>query len=398
MTVVYNPFDPAFVANPYPTFQALREEAPVYRIAEADGVWLLTRYRDLDGILRDRDRFSVDHRHLKIGPRQQVPYEDIASILFRDPPEHTRWRRQLSRALTPTHVEAMAPRVAEIVDELFQVIEEKGEVDFVAEFSRPLPFRIISELLGTPVEDREQLYAWTSDIVNITEPVASPEVSAAIVRSSDEMRAYLKGLCDAKRAHPGDDVISRLVVDTDAGPEGGFTEQELIDHILLLQVSAPDPTSNLIAYGTLALARNPEQAAILRGDPALDGAVVEEALRYEAPLQLTGRYSMEDVELHGQRIEAGTAIVMSIAAANHDPERFGPTADEFDLRRDRPQDHLSFARGIHTCFGSAVARLQGLNTFGRLVRRFPGLALTAEPRWNGLLNRRGPTEVPISVR
>lgn len=394
MTVDYNPFDPAFVENPYPTLRALQDEAPVYRIEAAEGVWLLTRYADLDEILRDRDRFSVDHRNLKRGPEQPVPYERIASILFRDPPEHTRWRRQLSRGLTPVHLDAFRPRVAEMADELLDTIADKGEVDFAAEYSALLPFQAISELLGTPVADRPQLYAWASDIVNITEPVASPEASQAIVRSSDEMRDYMRDLCDHKRAKPADDVISRLAT---ARGEDGFGDDELVEHVMLLQVSAPDPSSNLLAQGVLALARNPGQAQALRADRSLDGNAVEEILRYEAPLQMTGRYGLEDIELHGQRIEAGTAVVMSIAAANHDPRRWGPTADQLDLRRERAKDHLSFARGIHTCFGAALARLLGRETFGPMVRRFPELGLTAEPTWHVLLNRRGPATVPISV-
>jgi cytochrome P450 len=395
MTVIYNPFDPSFIENPYPTLKQLRDEEPVYKIVAAEGVWLLTRYDDINEILHDRDRYSVDHKNLKRGPELEgVPYEDLAVILFRDPPEHTRWRRLLSTALTPAHVDAFKPRVSELIDELLDTIAEKGEVDFVQEFSVPLPFRIISEMLGTPVEDRPQLFKWVEDVVNITEPVATPEVSQAIVRSNAEMRDYMRDLVKYKRAHPGDDIITRLVEAND----GSMTEEELLGHIALLQVSAPDPTSNLLAYGTLAFARHPEQAKILRDDPSLDGNAVEEMLRYEAPLQITGRYSTEDVELHGVRIEAGTAIVMSIASANHDESKWGPTGDDLDIRRERPQDHLSFARGIHTCFGSQLARLQGHLTFGRLVRRFPDLTLAAPPKWNSLLNRRGPTEVTISVR
>lgn len=397
-TVTYNPFAPSYVENPYPALKALRGEAPVYPIP--GGPWLLTRYQDVNQILHDRARFSVDHRNLRVGPRQEVPYERIAAILFRDPPEHTRWRQALSKAFTPAHIEALRPRVATLIDGLLDTIDDKGDVDFIEEFAAPLPFLLISELLGTPAEDRARLLAWTSDIVNLTEPVATPEVSAAIVRSSDEMRAYLKDLCAYKREHPADDIISRLVLGNadreDAA--GGFTEEELISHVMLLQVSAPDPTTSHLAYGALTLARRPDQADLLREDPSLDHNAVEELLRYEAPLQITGRYPTEDIEIHGTRIEAGTAVVLSLAAANHDPAFWGDTADDIDLRRDRPHDHLSFARGIHTCFGAGLARLQGQETFGKLVRRFPRLTLTEQPRWNSLLNRRGPTLIPISVR
>ncbi|WP_431898985.1 cytochrome P450 [Nonomuraea sp. bgisy101] len=393
MTVVYNPFDPAFVANPYPFFKELREADPCHQITAADGVWLLTRYDDIDAILHDRDGFSVDHRNLKRGPEQDLAYDDFAVILFRDPPEHTRWRKHLSHGLTPTRIEAYRPRLTQLVDEHLDLLEDKGEVDFLGDVAIPIPFQAIFELLGMPEADRAQVHAWVSDIVNLTEPVASPEVTRAIVRSRDEMREYLQDVCAHKRAHPGDDVLSRLLSATDA-----FTDDELISHVMLLHVSAPEPTASLLAFGALALARHPEQAAELRGDPSLDRNTVEEMLRYEAPLQLTGRYPLQDVELHGKTIEAGTAIVMSLASANHDQNRWGPTADDLDLRRNRANEHLSFARGIHTCFGSALARLHGQLTFGRMVRRFPGLELVEEPTWNSLLNRRGPTRVRISVR
>ncbi len=393
MTVVYNPFDPAFVANPYPFFKELREEAPCYEIIPPDGPYLLTKYDDLNAILHDRARYSVDHRNLKVGPEQDLSYNDISVILFRDPPQHTKWRQQLSKGLTPAHIEAYRPRLAQLIDEHLDMLEEKGEADFLGDVAIPIPFQAISELLGMPAEDQAQIHAWTSDIVNLTEPIASPEVTQAIVRSRDEMRDYLRDLCAHKRAHPGDDVMTRLLAVTD----GAFTEDELVNHVMLLHVSAPEPTASLLAFGVLELTRHPDQAADLRGDPSLDNNAVEEILRYEAPLQITGRYPLEDVEFHGRTVRAGTAIVMSIASANHDPDKWGPTADDLDLRRERANEHLSFARGIHTCFGAALARMHGQLTFGRMVRRFPGLTLVEEPTWSALLNRRGPTRLQVSV-
>ncbi|MFI6599354.1 cytochrome P450 [Nonomuraea sp. NPDC050536] len=393
MTVEYNPFDPAFAADPYPFFKELRESDPCHQIMAADGVWLLTRYDDIDAILHDRDRFSVDHRNLKRGPEQDLAYEAISVILFRDPPEHTKWRRHLSQGLTPASIAAYQPRLIQLIDEHLDMLEDKGEADFLADVAIPIPFQAISELLGMPPEDRAQVHAWTSDIVNLTEPVASPEVTRAIVRSRDEMRDYLQDVCARKRAHPGDDVLSKLL----AAPDG-FTEDELISHVILLHVSAPEPTASHLTYGVLALARHPAQAAELRDDPSLARNAVEELLRYEAPLQLTGRYPLQDIELHGRTIEAGTAIVMSLASANHDPDKWGPTADDLDLRRDHANEHLSFARGIHACVGAALARLHGQLTFSRMLLRFPRLELVEEPTWNSLLNRRGPTQLRISVR
>ncbi|WP_433412665.1 cytochrome P450 [Microtetraspora malaysiensis] len=391
--VIYNPFDPAFIANPYPFFKELREKDPCHQITAADGVWLLTRHDDIDVILHDRERFSVDHRNLKRGPEQDLAYDDIAVILFRDPPQHTRWRRLLSQGITPARVTAYQPRLAQLIDEHLDLLADKGEADFLADVANPIPFLAISELLGMPPQDREQVHAWTCDIVNLTEPIASPEVTRAIIRSRDEMRDYLREVCAHKRAHPGDDVLSNLL-----GAADGFDEEELISHIILLHVSAPEPTASHLAYGVLALARHPAQADELRADPELDRNAVEEILRYEAPLQITGRYPLEDIKLHGRTIEAGTAIVMSLASANHDPDKWGPTADELDVRRERANEHLSFARGIHTCFGSALARMHGQLTFGRMLRRFPRLELLEEPTWSTLLNRRGPTQLRISVR
>lgn len=393
--VVYNPFDPAFVADPYPTFKQLREAAPVYRIQEVEGLSLLTRFHDIDEVLRDREGFTVDHRKLTPDAPGESPFARTPNnILFRDPPDHTRWRRQMSKAMSTAHMDGFRHRAGVLADELLDAIEDKGEVEFIEAFAGQLPFAAISDLLGTPPADRPQLQAWVSDIVNVTEPVVSPDVSEAIVRSSDAMRAYLTELCAHKRAHPGDDVISRLVTaDGDDRP----TDDEVVEHVLLLQVAAPEPTTNYLAFGVLELARHPDQARILREDPSLDHDAAEEILRYEAPLQIAVRGVLRDTALHGQKIEAGTAVVLSLAAGNHDPRRWGDTADDLQLRRPRSHEHLSFARGIHTCFGSALARLLGQETFGRLVRRFPDLILTAEPQWNILLNRRGPMQVPISI-
>jgi cytochrome P450 len=397
MTVVYNPFDPGFVADPYPTFKELRETTPVYRIQEVEGLSLLTRFHDIDEVLRDREAFTVDHRKLAAeGAPGESPFARTPeNILFRDPPEHTRWRRQMSKALSNAHMDAFRARASALADELLDAIAEAGEVDFVEAFASQLPFTAISDLLGTPPADRPQVQAWVSDIVNVTEPVVSPEASEAIVRSSDAMREYLKELCAHKRAHPADDAISRLVT---ADGVDAPTPDEVVEQVLLLQVAAPEPTTNHLAFGALELARRPDQARVLREDPSLDHDAAEEILRFEAPLQIAVRGVLRDVELHGQKIEAGTAVVLSLAAANHDTERWGDTADALDLRRDRSHEHLSFARGIHTCFGAALARVLGRETFGRLVRRFPKLSMTAEPQWNVLLNRRGPMRVPISVR
>jgi cytochrome P450 len=391
MTVTYNPFEPGYIENPYPQLKALREADPVHRSPLE--FWMLTRYEDINTVLRDTERFSVDHRKAAIQVIEELDPGFIPVILFRDPPDHTRLRKSLSKAMTPNTIENFRPRVRELVSELFDTIEEKGEVDWIAELANPLPYLTISEMLGMPVADRDQILRWTTDIVNITEPNMDPEVTKAIITSRDAMRVYLADLVRARRKEPADDIVSVLVNSED----GLMSDDEMVDHIMLLHVSAHEPTGNHLGHGLLALLRHPDQAAMLRDDPSLDNHAVEEMLRYEAPLQLTGRFTLEEVEIDGHTVTKGTPVVMSLAAANHDPAHWGPTADELDLKRPRAHEHLSFARGVHTCFGSALARLQGQEVFGRFVRRFPNARLTAEPTWNNRLNGRGPAEMQVAV-
>lgn len=393
MTAIYNPFEPGYIENPYPRLRELRETDPVHH--SPAGFWLLTRYEDMNTALRDTDRFSVDHRKATGSAGQEnVTAERIPVILFRDPPDHTRLRKLLSKGLTPTSVVRFRPRVRELATGLIEGMADKGECDVITELANELPFLVISEMLGMPPGDHERVRRWTADIVNITEPITSQEVAEAIVRSTDEMRAYLAEVIAGKRSRPADDLISAMATEEADGDR--FTEEELIDHVMLLHVSAHEPTVNHLAHGMFALAGNPDQAALLRENPALDGNAAEELLRYEAPLQLTGRIALEDLDIDGHRIEAGSAVVMSLAAANHDPARWGATADELDLARPRAHDHLSFARGVHTCFGAGLARVQGQEVFGPLVRRFPRLTVAVPPRWNGKLNGRGFDELRLS--
>jgi cytochrome P450 len=393
MTVTYNPFEPGYIENPYPQLRLLREEDPVHH-SPLD-FWFLTRYGDINACLRDPDRFSVDHRNASVQMMDELGEAIIPVLLFIDAPLHTRLRRLLSQAFTPATVEGFRPRVRQLVAELLDTVEEKGELDFIGDVAYMLPFNAIGELLGIPASDRQQVLAWTSEIVKITEPVNGPDVMREISRCTTEFRAYLAALLVEKRKAPGDDVMSAMVVAEEGGDR--FRDEELIDHVLLLHASAHEPTVNLLGHGILALLRHPDQAARLREDPLLDAAAVEELLRYEAPLQLTARFALEDLEIGGREIAAGSPVVMSLAAANHDPERWGPSADELVLGRPRAHEHIAFARGAHTCFGAALARLQGQEVFGPLLRRFPDLHVNGELAWNGRLNARGIVTLPVAT-
>ncbi len=392
-TVMFNPFEPGYIENPYPQLRRLREADPVHH-SPLD-FWLLTRYEDINSVLRDTDRFSVDHRNASHPVIEEIEAEVIAVILFRDPPDHTRLRKLLSKAFTPHTVEQFRPRVRELVNGLFDRLDEKGEFDFISELAFPLPFMVISELLSMPVGDRDQVLRWTSDIVKMTEPMNPPDVMKAIATSTAEMRAYLSDLLTQRRREPADDVLSALLVAEEDGDR--LSDEELVDHVVLLHVSAHEPTVNHLGLGVLALLQRSDQMERLRADPTLDVVAVEELLRYEAPLQLTARLALEPVEIDGHVVAAGSPVVMSLAAGNHDRLKWGPSADDLDLGRRRAHEHLSFARGVHTCFGAALARLQGQEVFGPLSRRFPSLALSGEPRWNGRLNSRGLERLPLST-
>lgn len=393
MTISYDPYEPGFIENPYEQLGMLREKDPVH-LSEV-GFFFLTRYDHINEALRDDERYSVDHRNSAYSEMmEEIGVEFIPVILFLDPPEHTRLRASLARAFTPATVERIRPRVDEMVTAMIGRAREERTFDFIGDLAYDLPFKVICDLLGIPPSDQADVLGWTSDIVKITEPVNPPDVMDAIASSTEAIRGYLTELLAHKRAEPGDDVMSAL-----ASLEGddGLADPELVDHVMLLNVSAHEPTVNHLGHGLHALLRHPDQRALLMEDASLDVDAAEELLRFEAPLQLTGRFALEDLVIGDREVPAGSGVVMSLAAANHDPAKWGPTADELDLRRPRPHEHLSFARGVHTCFGAALARLQGQAVLGRFVRELPGLELAGEPTWNGRLNARGIVKLPVTV-
>jgi cytochrome P450 len=325
----------------------------------------------------------------------ESPRATAVSMLDRDPPDHTRLRRLVSKAFTPRAIQALRPRITELVDGMLDVIAERRQVDLVDALAFPLPFRVIAEMLGTPPADHERIRQLSGTVVRSLEPVADPEVAAAILAADDELTQIAVEMIAWKRANPADDLLTALIHAEDGGDV--LNDDELVAQTLLLYIAGHETTVNLIAGGTLALLRHPGQLALLRSDPALAGNAVEELLRYDSPVQASRRITVEPVTEGEVTIPAGAFIMASLGSANRDERFWGPDAAELDLRRENARQHVSFGAGPHHCLGASLARLEACIAFERLTARFPGLALDGDVVWNGRINLRGPAHLPVSA-
>jgi cytochrome P450 len=393
---VFDPFAPGFTDDPYPQYAALRAGAPAGR--HPLGFWLLTRYEDVAALLRANmsveDANITDRGLLEL--REQMFGEEpegsrVRSMLDRDPPDHTRLRRLVSKAFTPRAVEALRPRITGLVDEMLDAAAGQDQVDLVDALAFPLPFAVIGEMLGTPPADHERIRQLSGTVVRSLEPVNDPatvEADAELTQIAAEMIAW-------KRANPAGDLLTALINAEDGGDVLG--DEELIAQTLLLYIAGHETTVNLIAGGTLALLRYPDQLARLRSDPALTVNAVEEMLRYDSPVQATRRITLEPASIGGVTIPAGSFVMALLGSANRDESYFGPDAGQLRLDRENARQHVSFGAGPHHCLGASLARMEAAIALGRLVTRFPGLALDGEPSWNGRINLRGPARLPVSL-
>jgi cytochrome P450 len=396
---LFDPFAPGFTDDPYPQYAALRAEAPVYR--HPLGFWLLTGYEDVSWLLRSgmsvEDRNIADRQLLDLREqvRGDVPPRGGVSMLDRDPPDHTRLRRLVSKAFTPRAVEALRPRVTALVEEMLDAAEQQGRVDLVDALAFPLPFAVIAEMLGTPPADHERIRRLTGTVVRSLEPIADPALARAIAAADDELIRIAADMIAWKRAHPADDLLTALINAEDGGDV--LDDEELIAQTLLLYIAGHETTVNLIAGGTLALLRHPAQLTLLREDPALIGNAVEELLRYDSPVQASRRITLEPVSVSGVAIPAGSFVMASLGSANRDESFWGPDAAGLRLDRENARQHVSFGAGPHHCLGASLARLEAPIALARLTARFPGLALDGEVTWNGRINLRGPAHLPVRL-
>jgi cytochrome P450 len=363
--------------NPPAEYRCLREEAPVSRLAFPDGKvgWLLTRHQDVRALLAD-DRFSSDRRRVsspvrRFPIRPDAPAARAGSLIGMDPPEHTRYRRMLTRYFTVRRMRELAPRIEEIVSEHLDVMERSGPpADLVPAFARPIPSLVICELLGVPYEDKATFQRCTSTLLRLD---ASDD---AIAAARDELWHYMLDLVAGKRQHPDGALLGSLI-QSDAA-DGVLTDERLAGVGQLLLAAGHETTANMLALGTYALLCHPDQLCALRQEADLVDSAVEELLRYLTIVQFgTVRVAREDVAFAGRRIRAGDTVVASLAAADRDPAQF-PEPDELDLARPASQ-HVAFGHGIHQCLGQQLARVEMKVAYSALFRRFPRLRLAVRP-------------------
>ena len=380
----FDPWDPAFVADPYPAYAELRARGRV-QYFEATNQWLVPHHADVSALLRDRrlgrtyqHRFTHEDFGRTAPPPEHEPFHVLNDhgMLDLEPPDHTRIRRLVSKAFTPRTVERLKPYVEGLAGELVAALVEAGGGDLLTDVAEPLPVAVIAEMLGIPEADRAPLRPWSADICGMYELNPSEDVAAKAVRASVEFSDYLQELIAERRKEPGDDLISGLIAAHDEGDR--LTEQEMISTCVLLLNAGHEATVNATVNGWWALFRNPDQLAALRADHSLVPSAVEELMRYDTPLQLFERWVLDDIELDGTTIPRGAEIAMLFGSANHDPEVF-QTPERLDLTRpDNP--HISFSAGIHYCIGAPLARIELAASMRALLTSAPTLSLAAEPK------------------
>ena len=393
--------DEGYLQDPHTVHEALRAEGPARELLLPRGlkVWLVTRYEEARAALADPALHKDIHtlqplieQHLT-DPTQRREFDNslIAHMLNADPPYHTRLRKLVMKAFTARRVEELRPRITEITEALLDDLAARGEADLLDTLAFPLPITVICEMLGVPLDEREDFRRWSQVLVSNSEPEELRESATA-------MAEYLAGLVQRKKAEPDDGIFSALVHATDDQDQLDLTE--LVSMGFLLLVAGHETTVNLIGNGVLALLRNPDQLAKLRADRSLLPGAVEEFLRFEGPVnQATFRFTSEPLTLGEVTIPAGELVLVSLSAANRDPERF-PNPDQLDITRPAG-GHLAFGHGIHYCLGAPLARLEGEVAIGALLDRFDEIELAAEPtelRWRYSTLIRGLHELPIRVR
>ncbi|WP_371646041.1 cytochrome P450 [Streptomyces mirabilis] len=379
----FDPWNPEFVANPYPAYAELRERGRVHYYEPTDQ-WLVPHHADVSALLRERRlgrTYQHRYTHEDFGrtapPPEHEPFHVLNDhgMLDLEPPDHTRIRRLVSKAFTPRTVEQLKPYVDRLANELVAGLVAAGGGDLLTDVAEPLPVAVIAEMLGIPESDRAPLRPWSADICGMYELNPSEETAEKAVRASVEFTEYLRELIAARRKEPGDDLISGLIAAHDEGDR--LTEQEMISTCVLLLNAGHEATVNATVNGWWALFRNPDQLAALRGDRSLIPTAVEELMRYDTPLQLFERWVREDIEIDGTTVPRGAEIALLFGSANHDPKVFA-SPESLDLSRsDNP--HISFSAGIHYCIGAPLARLELAASLGALLEKAPTLALAAEP-------------------
>jgi cytochrome P450 len=390
----YDPWDPAFVADPYPALARLRDEAPLI-YDDRTNQWLVSRHADVNALLRDR-RLGRSYLHVASHedwgrtppPADQAPFWDLLAVQMIDmePPDHSRLRRLVLKAFTPRTVEALRPQIETIVDGVIDGALALGEFDLIADLLELVPVTVIAELLGIPEADRHLLRPWSADMTLMFELNPTLDAQRRATDASAAFEAYLRDLSRERRRTPGANLLSELAAVVETGGDR-LTEDELIGTAVLLLNAGHEASVNGAANSWWALFRHPEALIRLRAEPGLVPTGIEELLRFDTPAPMFERWVLEDIELRGVTIPRGQELALQFAAANRDPAVFD-AADEIVLDRS-PNPYLSFGAGIHYCLGAPLARLEFDVLFERMLRRLPALELIEEPVWKPRFVLRG---------
>lgn len=400
----FNPLQEGYVANPWPHFAELRLQDPVHHSILAN--WFLFRYDDVAALLRD-PTLSVDDANVTVRNEERMAMIEAAfdederstSMLGKDAPDHTRLRRLVSKAFTPSAIAALRPTIDDLVDRALDAMAaqagEHGTTDVVEKLAFPLPFDVISVMLGMPESDRDQVAEWSSALVKTLDPIITEDEIFEAAAAGRKMNALIDEVIEWKRSNPADDLLTALIAAEEDGDR--LTSRELRDQVELLFVAGHETTVNLIGTGIYELLSRPEQAAILRDDPSLDADAVDELLRFVSPVQFSRRITLQPIEIDGHAIEAGTFVMAGLASANHDPAKWGDDADELDVRRKGAGQHVAFGSGSHYCLGASLAKLEAQASIGRFLRRFPHARISGDPVWNGRINLRGLERLEVTL-
>ncbi|MCY3610784.1 MAG: cytochrome P450 [Gemmatimonadetes bacterium] len=373
--VAWWPLARDFVANPYPVYRRLRERDPVHDSILLEQV-VVTRYADVDRILRDHRNFSNDLHKARSSRGSLATRKKLKpSMLVLDPPDHTRLRGLVNRAFTPRSVAKMEDYIRAAAHALLDEVDGQDEFDLMTAYAGPLPTLVIARMIGVPESDLDRFKVWSGHLARALEPLLTPEEEEQVHQNDRQLADYHGEIIEQRRRDPRDDLISRLVEAEEQGDK--LTLDEMTVMLRLLLIAGNETTTNLIGNGLRALLRSPDQLALLRERPELMAAAVEELLRYDSPVQLDMRFATRDLEIGGRSVRAWTMIAPAIGAANRDPERF-QRPDDLDITRS-DAGNISFGRGIHHCLGAPLARLEGRIALEVLLERFDRIGFGTRP-------------------
>jgi len=396
---LYHLLDPEVLANPYPLYRRLREEAPVQWDPYLHA-WVVTRYEDVVAVLHrfSAKRTPTPEQFTAMGMAEIGPIAQMMSkqMLFMDAPAHTRLRSLASMAFTTARVEALRLHIREIIDALMEPLLNAGQMEVINDLAAPLPAIVTAEMLGVPTSDCDQLKSWSADFAEVLGNFQhNPDRASRTLKCVEETTAYFREAIRRVKAEPREGLINSFVTAEIEGDR--LTEEEIIANCIITMVGGQETTTNLIGNGVLSLLRNPDQLQKLRDDLSLIPSAVEELLRYESPSQHTARICPEDTELGGQLIRKGQAVIAVMGAANRDPERF-VDPDRLDITR-ADNRHLAFGWASHFCFGAALARIEGQLIFETIARRTANLALAPNRpiSWRENLGLRGLTALHVTL-